>query len=93
MYSKIGLFILNLIRCSSFLVVIGNNDEVLKYKRQLPCGCILHWNEIETLITFCVPHSFDYMRWTGNDEEFIKRVTNTQREIRYVDENILVKMR
>jgi hypothetical protein len=33
------------------------------------------------------------VRWEGKDEEFVKRVTNTQREIRYVDESILIKMR
>ncbi len=74
-------------------VVISDSGDVLKHKRTLPCGCVLHWDEKETLIAFCVAHSFDYMKWNGKDEEFIKRVINTQREIRYIDETVLVNMR
>lgn len=68
-------------------------DGTFTYKRTLPCGCILHWDEEQILIAFCVSHSIDYSRWKGKDEEFIKIVTNTQREIGYIDESILVKMR
>ncbi len=66
---------------------------MLREKRTLPCDCVMHWDEERTLIAFCVTHSIDYIRWKGKDEEFIKRVINAQREIGYVDENILIKMR
>ena len=69
------------------------DGDILRQKRLLPCGCILHWDQEKTLIAFCVVHSIDYTRWNGKDEEFIKRVTNIQREIGYIDESILVKMR
>jgi adenosine/AMP kinase len=72
---------------------MGYHSGMLREKRILPCGCVLHWDEDHTLIAFCLAHSFDYVRWEGKDEEFIKRVTNTQREIRYMDESILIKMR
>jgi hypothetical protein len=64
-----------------------------KQKRTLPCDCVLIWDEEHTLIAFCVAHSLDYLKWKGRDEDFIKRVTNTQREIGYIDETILTKMR
>jgi hypothetical protein len=76
-----------------YLVMIGGNGDMLRYKRTLPCGCILRWDEEQILIAFCILHSIDYIGWKGKDEEFIKRVTNVQREIGYVDENVLIKMR
>jgi hypothetical protein len=66
---------------------------MLREKRVLPCDCVLHWDERQTLIAFCITHSIDYIRWKGEDEEFIKRVINAQREIGYIDESILIKMR
>ena len=65
---------------------------MLREKRTLPCGCILHWNEERTLIAFCITHSIDYIRWKGKVEDFIKIVTNTQREIGYIDECILIML-
>ena len=62
-------------------------------KRTLPCDCVLYWDEEGIVIAFCMTHSIDYIKWKGEDEEFIKRVTNTQREIGYIDESILIKMR
>jgi hypothetical protein len=73
--------------------MIDGESEMWRQKRMLPCGCILHWDEERMLIAFCAVHSLDYTRWSGKDEEFIKRVTNAQREIGYIDESILVKMR
>ncbi len=66
---------------------------MLREKRTLPCGCVLHWDEEHILIAFCVTHSIDYMRWKGKVEDFIKTLTTTQREIGYIDESILIKMR
>lgn len=66
---------------------------MLRHERTLPCDCILYWDEEQTVITFCVVHSIDYARWNGKDEEYIKKVTNAHREIGYIDESILVKMR
>jgi hypothetical protein len=66
---------------------------MLREKRILPCDCVLYWDEEHILIAFCLAHSFDYVGWKGEDEEFIKRVTNTQREIGYIDESVLIKMR
>ncbi|MDQ3840519.1 MAG: hypothetical protein M3297_14770 [Thermoproteota archaeon] len=54
-------------------------------KRTLPCDCVLYWDEERIVIAFCMTHSTDYIKWKGKDEEFIKRVTNTQREIGYID--------
>ncbi len=71
----------------------GNSSDVLQHKRILPCGCILKWNEEDVLIAFCIIHSFDYSKWRGKSEEFIRLVTRTQREIRQVDESILAEMR
>ena len=76
-----------------FFVVTGRDGYMLRHKRTLPCGCILYWDEEETLIAFCIDHSIDYATWKGKSEDFIKRITNTQREIGYIDETILVKMR
>jgi hypothetical protein len=76
-----------------YLVMIGGIGGMLRHKRTLPCDCILRWDEEQILIAFCILHSIDYIAWKGKDEEFIKRVTNAQREIGDVDENVLVKMR
>ena len=54
---------------------------------------MLYWDEEHTLIAFCIAHSFDYARWKGNSEEFIKKVVNSQREIGYIDENILINLK
>jgi hypothetical protein len=77
------------------LTIDSDDDDggMLREKRTLPCDCVLYWDEEHTLMAFCVTHSIDYIRWKGKDEEFIKRVTNTQREIGYIDESILIKMR
>ena len=90
---KIRPFVLNPILNRIFFVVIGVNDERLEYRRTLPCGCILYWDEKEILMVFCIGHSVDYSKWNGKSEEFIKKITNTQREIGHIDEGILVKMR
>ena len=41
-------------------------------QRILPCGCLLQWDEDETMIAFCGGHTVDYMRWEGTDRDFIK---------------------
>jgi hypothetical protein len=74
-------------------VTIDVRDERLEYRRTLPCGCIMYWDEKETLVVFCIGHSVDYSKWKGRGEEFIKTVTNNQREIGDIDEGILIKMR
>jgi hypothetical protein len=40
--------------------------------RNLPCGCVMQWDEDETTIAFCSRHTVDYIRWEGSDREFIK---------------------
>jgi hypothetical protein len=74
-------------------MMTDGKGEMLRQERRLPCGCILHWDEDQTLIAFCGVHSLDYIGWNGKDAEFIKRITNSQSEIGYVDESILIKMR
>ena len=42
--------------------------------RNLPCGCIMQWDDDETTIAFCGRHTVDYIRWEGSDREFIKTI-------------------
>ena len=72
---------------------MDDDGDIWREKRTLPCDCLLYWNEEQTVIAFCMAHSFEYRRWKGNSEEFIKKVVNTQREIGYIDESILIKMK
>lgn len=40
----------------------------------LPCGCMMQWDEDETTVVFCGRHTLDYVRWEGTDREFIKMI-------------------
>lgn len=42
--------------------------------RNLPCGCVMRWDEDETTIAFCGRHTVDYIRWEGSDRQFVKTV-------------------
>lgn len=41
----------------------------------LPCGCMMQWDEDETTVMFCDRHTVDYVRWEGTDREFIKMIS------------------
>jgi hypothetical protein len=40
----------------------------------LPCGCMMQWDEDETTVVFCDRHTIDYVRWEGTGRDFIKRI-------------------
>ena len=40
----------------------------------LPCGCMMQWDEDETTVVFCDRHTIDYVRWEGSDRYFIKMI-------------------
>ncbi|MGI0049327.1 MAG: hypothetical protein ACREAW_07280 [Nitrososphaera sp.] len=40
----------------------------------LPCGCMMQWDDDETTVVFCDRHTVDYVRWEGTDREFIKMI-------------------
>jgi hypothetical protein len=42
--------------------------------RDLPCGCMMQWDEDETTVVFCGRHTLDYMYWDGSDRDFVKMI-------------------
>jgi hypothetical protein len=40
----------------------------------LPCGCMMQWNDEETTVMFCNGHTVDYVHWEGTDREFIRMI-------------------
>jgi len=42
--------------------------------RNLPCGCMMEWNDEETVLVFCNRHTMDYIRWEGTDRDFVKKI-------------------
>lgn len=48
-------------------------------ERYLPCTCILYWDEEEMYIALCVKHKHQYIRWTGEIDEFVKKIATPKR--------------
>lgn len=40
----------------------------------LPCGCMMRWDEYRITVVFCGRHTIDYVRWDGSDRDFIKMI-------------------
>ncbi len=61
--------------------------------RNLPCGCIMQWDEEETTLVFCSRHTLDYFDWRGTDRDFVKMVATPKRSISKTDRIALLEMR
>jgi hypothetical protein len=57
----------------------------------LPCGCMMQWDEEETTVVFCNRHIVDYFDWRGTDREFIKMIARPKKGKR--DRRLLLEMR
>jgi hypothetical protein len=57
--------------------------------RDLPCGCMMQWDEDETTVVFCSRHTLDYIHWEGNDRDFVKMIATPSGK---GDKRSLVKM-
>jgi hypothetical protein len=60
--------------------------------RHLPYGCAMQWDEEETTVVFCSPHTFDYFDWDGTDKDFVKMVATPKKSSRK-DRLALLEMR
>jgi hypothetical protein len=45
----------------------------MNYKN-LPCGCMMQWDDEETVLVFCNRHTIEYVHWEGTDRDFIKKI-------------------
>ncbi len=57
--------------------------------RDLPCGCMMQWDEDETTVVFCSRHTLDYIHWEGSDRDFVKMIATPSGK---ADKRSLVKM-
>jgi hypothetical protein len=51
------------------------NGRLLQCKmgyKNLPCGCLMQWDEKETMLVFCNGHYTQYTDWQGTDIDFVK---------------------
>jgi hypothetical protein len=55
----------------------------------LPCGCLMQSDDMETTVVFCGQHTLDYIRWDGTDREFIKIIATPSGK---ADRRALAKM-
>lgn len=54
----------------------------------------MSWNEQDAMMSLCVKHSVEYdLTETADPDEFFKRVTMTQPEIKSIAEDLVEKMR
>ena len=56
----------------------------------LPCGCMMRWNNEETTVVFCTRHIMDYFDWEGTDIDFVKMIATPKSSKR--DRRALLEM-
>ena len=61
----------------------------MNYK-SLPCGCMMQWDDDETVLVFCNRHTIEYVHCEGTDRDFIKKIATPKRA--KIDKRLLVEM-
>jgi hypothetical protein len=57
----------------------------------LPCGCMMQWDEEETTVVFCNRHIVHYFDWGGTDRDFVKMIVTPKNG--KTDRRLLLEMR